>query len=356
MVTAISSSQLYAPDHPQVERLRVSAHERLSAALGDEPEISLVIIGDELLAGGSPLDRGLYVERFVEMLRGRGVGHVKFLRGVTIGEVSYLARALAGGTTDGEILSTEHIRLGRVELHFSRREDESDNPLADLTAEEVARITEIYEGVYRNQKLNAAAVTEMVGGIIGAMREQARPLMALAPLRHMDEYTFAHSINVCILNLAQAMSLGIDGALLQEIGIAGLLHDIGKMFIPREILIKPASLSDAEWEIMRRHPQKGARCLMETSGIPHLAAVVAFEHHMKHDFSGYPTVPTGWRQSLVSEMTSLSDFFDALRTRRAYRDPVELRQIAGMLLEQRGKEFHPLLTRNFLLILSRMMT
>lgn len=356
LVTAVSSAALYSFDHPQVTRLRYAALDSLTAALETEPGISLVIIGDELLAEGSPLDTGLYVGRFVEMMRARGIGHLKFLRGVTARELAALAATLTGGQPGEDLRSTEHVRLGRVEVRFSLAGKEGEeNPLAELTAEEVARVTEIYEGVARNRKLRAAGIADMVGGFIIALREQARPLMALAPLRDMDEYTFAHSVNVCILNLAQAMSLGIDGPLLQEIGIAGLLHDIGKMFVPHEILTKPAQLTEAEWRIMRRHPHQGARCLIETPGVPHLAAVVAFEHHMKHDFSGYPAVAPGWSQSLVSEMTVISDCFDALRTHRAYRDSMELRQIAGILLDQRGKELHPLLTRNFLLILSRMM-
>lgn len=352
LVTAVSSAALYTFDHQQVVRLRETALRSLTLALEEEPDISLVIIGDELLAGGAPLDTGLYVGRFVEMLQSRGIGHLRFLGGITAEELSSLAASLGGD----ELRSTEHVRLGRVEVRSSRSaEGEEQDPLAGFTAEEVARITDIYEGVARTRKLRAAGIADMVGGLIAALREQARPLMALAPLREMDEYTFAHSVNVCILNLAQAMSLGIDGPLLQEIGIAGLLHDIGKMFVPHEIVTKPARLTEEEWRFMRRHPHQGARCLIETPGIPRLAAVAAFEHHMKHDFSGYPAVPPGWSRSLASEMTSISDFFDALRTRRAYRNSMELRQIAGMLLDQRGREFHPLLTRNFLLILSRMM-
>lgn len=357
LVTAVSSAALYSFDHQQVTRLRAITLEHLTAAMDKEPDISLVIIGDELLAGGIPLDTGLYVGRFVEMLRARGIGHIRFLKGITEGELSTLAIALGWGRREGDIRSTDHVRLGKVEVRFNRAvEGDGPDMLADFTAEEVSRITELYEDVARNRKLRASGIADMVGGLITAVREQGRPLMALAPLRDLDEYTFAHSVNVCILNLAQAMSLEIDGPLLREIGIAGLLHDIGKMFVPREILTKPEALTDDEWRLIRNHPHQGARCLVETPGVPHLAAVVAFEHHMKHDFSGYPAVPSGWSQSLVSEMTVISDFFDALRTRRAYRDSMELSQIAGILLDQRGREFHPLLTRNFLLILSRMMT
>ncbi|RNC68383.1 MAG: HD domain-containing protein [Desulfuromonadales bacterium] len=358
LVTAVASAALYARDHQQVTRLQAAALRDLTAALEAQPELSLVVIDEELMVDGAILDTGLYMGRFVTMLSSRGIGHVKFLEGVTEQELAYLTTTLSGGIVGSELRSTEHIRLGRVEVRFSAREGNGTgrNPLADFSAEEIARFTELYDGVVRTRKVHVAGIADMVGGFIVALREQARPLMALAPLRDMDEYTFTHSVNVCILNLAQAMSLGIDGPPLQEIGIAGLLHDIGKMFVPPEILTKPAKLDKGEWEIMRRHPLMGARCLIESPGVPRLAAVVAYEHHMKHDLSGYPAVRAGWRQSLCSEITAISDFFDALRTRRAYCDSLELRQIAGMLLDQRGREFHPLLTRNFLLILSRMMS
>lgn len=359
LVTAISSASLYAPDHQQVARLRGQALEGLAAALDAAEELSLVVIGDALIADGEPLDGGFSQERLVGILKGRGVGHVKFLRGITGEELAALAQGLSAGGAGGELRSTEHIRLGRVEVRFSAGEGEGarrPDPLAGYSAEEIGRFRELCEGVSRNRTLRAAGIADMVSGLIASLRENARPLMALAPLREMDEYTFTHSVNVCILNLAQAMSLGIDGALLQEIGIAGLLHDIGKMFVPPEVLTKPGHLDESEWCLMRQHPARGARCLIESPGVPRLAAVVAFEHHMKYDFSGYPAVPRGWEQHPASQMTAISDFFDALHTRRAYRDSLDLRKIAGILLDNHGREFHPVLTRNFLLLLSRMMT
>lgn len=356
LVTAVSSSALYAPDHQQPSRLREKALASLQHALETVAEIALVVIDDELLVDGAPLDSGLYIERFVEMLTGRGVGQLKFLRGIDAGELAAFARRLAPGG-NGPLKATPHIRLGRVEVRFAGGAgNEATADATSFSADEVARFREVYEGVSKHRRLKATGIAEVVDAFIATLRRQAQPLLPLAPLRDMDEYTFTHSINVCTLNLAQAISLGIDGPLLRDIGIAGLLHDIGKLFVPTEVLTKPGYLDEDEWQVMRRHPHQGARCLIETPGIPPLAAIVAFEHHLKHDLSGYPAVPASWRQHPCSEMTAISDFFDALRTHRTYRDAMELKEIAGILLEKRGQEFHPLLTRNFLLLLSRTMS
>jgi HD-GYP domain-containing protein (c-di-GMP phosphodiesterase class II) len=133
-----------------------------------------------------------------------------------------------------------------------------------------------------------------------------------------------------------------------------MLHDIGKLLIPEEILIKKDKLTPREFEIMKEHPVRGARHLLEVPGVPRLAVVTAYEHHMKHNLSGYPGVPEGWRLNLCSQITTISDFFDALRTKRPYRNPVDLRTIVSLILDLSGSDFHPLLAKNFLNILKRM--
>ena len=195
---------------------------------------------------------------------------------------------------------------------------------------------------------------DIVGGFIKAFRQEAGSLLAFAPLRSMDEYTFTHSTNVCVLNLAQAMALGIDGPLLHDIGIAAMLHDIGKLFIPEEILNKPGKLTDAEYEIIKQHPLQGAQHLLDTPGVPRLAVVTAYEHHMKYDYSGYPEAPAGWEQNLCSQMTTISDFFDALRTKRAYRGAVGWEHVAMSMNDLAGTDFHPVLAKNFLSIMARL--
>jgi HD-GYP domain-containing protein (c-di-GMP phosphodiesterase class II) len=190
--------------------------------------------------------------------------------------------------------------------------------------------------------------------MITAIRQESSVLLSFSPLRMLDEYTFTHSTNVCILNLAQAMALGIKGDALRDIGVAALLHDTGKLYVPEEILNKPGKLTDTEWEMIRSHPQRGAEYLLDNPGIPPLAVVVAYEHHMQYDNSGYPQVSRDWRQNICSQMTTISDFFDAMRTKRIYRDALETKIIADQMTKISGTSLNPLLTKNFLILIEKM--
>lgn len=363
LITAIANSALYSPEHMQVRHLCLVAREDLAAAMADEGEVSLLLIDEELVVDNMPLEKSMYVNRFASQLKARGIGHVKILRNISPQELHYLVGILSRNSeADLEIRSTDNIRFGKVEVRFTPQEGSQVVPAGPrdfpgvevLSAEELASLTNLYEGVQKNRKLDVTGIAEIVEGFINAFRQVANPLVALAPLRAMDEYTFTHSTNVCILNLAQAMALGIDGPLLNDIGIAAMLHDIGKLFVPEEILNKTDKLTDAEWEIIRQHPRKGAQALLETPGVPRLAVVTAFEHHLKFDNTGYPTVPAGWQQNLCSQMTTVSDIFDALRTTRVYSAAMEYEQISKIMLGKAGTDLNPLLTTNFLHIIEKL--
>ena len=143
--------------------------------------------------------------------------------------------------------------------------------------------------------------------------------------------------------------------MLHEIGLAGLLHDVGKQFVPLEILNKPGKLDKDEWDMMQNHSLYGARYLSSLPDSPKLAIVGAFEHHMKFDGSGYPqTMRRDMKQHLVSQIIALSDFFDALRTERPYRKPMEVPKIVSIMKECSGIDFNPVLVDNFVRTLKNM--
>jgi HD-GYP domain-containing protein (c-di-GMP phosphodiesterase class II) len=106
--------------------------------------------------------------------------------------------------------------------------------------------------------------------------------------------------------------------------------------------------------MIKKHPVKGAQRLLDTPGVPRLAVVTAYEHHMKFNLSGYPRASEGWEQNICSHMTTISDVFDALRTKRSYHEPMEFDRIASIMLELSGKDLHPVLTLNFLKIAGRL--
>lgn len=362
LLSAITNAALYGMGHPQVARLSLQAFSSVGLMLESRPEVTLLIVENELVIDGQPQDYSLFLNRFTQILKTRSVGTLKLMEGISKAEIIAMISGLSGQQNDGShsVASSDHIRIGKVDFRVTGNYgdadiSESEKPvltLPDMPREELARFMEIYETFKIKHKLQVNGVFDVVAGFIDIFKQEGKPLLAMAALRDTDEYTFTHSTNVCILNLAQAMALGIEGPLLNDIGVAGMLHDIGKLFIPEEILTKKDKLTEDEYEIIKLHPVKGARHLLETPGVPRLAVIAAYEHHLKSDLSGYPKVSPNWHQNLCSHMTMISDVFDALRTRRSYREPVPMVEIAAIMQNLMIKDTHPALTRNFLKIIS----
>lgn len=360
LTTAISTVSLYSAGHHQVQSLCSAILANLDKVMEGGRDISLVVIDNELIVEGIPLGESLHINKLARNLTMRGIGHIKLARGVTLEEILMMVETLSKQNAGSAISSTPNIRYGKVEVRFSYNQEAPPTEnragaqaAAPLLDEEMAKYSEICEGIKKHRTLKVTGIMEIVAGFIATVKSEADPLLALAPLRSSDEYTFSHSANICILNLAQAMALGIDGPLLHDIGIAAMLHDVGKFFVPEEVLNKPGRLDDEDWKLVKQHPLWGAQYLLDTPGVPHLAIITAYEHHLKYDFSGYPAVPADWQQNLCSQMTTVSDFFDALRTKRPYRGAMEMEKIATIMLEIVGTELHPILTRNFLKIMGR---
>lgn len=353
LATAVSTLSLYSAEHQQVLRLCSSAYDCLGEALAEEEELSLVRVDDQLAVGGHPLAASLYTDKFARMLKTCGIGHVKFMREMEVEELQRLVSALSG--RDTTVCSSDHLRLGQVEVRHRDHSAEANKLssqvsqiLDGVSAKELARIMEVYEAVSHNRKLNVVGLTEIVSEFVDIFSLHADPLLALAPLRSMDEYTFTHSLNVCLLNIGQATALGIDGLLLHDIGLSAMLHDVGKLFLPEEVLNKSGKLDSKEWELLKEHPVKGAEYLVKTPGVPRMAVLNAYEHHMRFDLRGYPSVNNDWPQSLCSQITAISDTYDALRTKRPYREPLEVDEALAIISPLSGAQLHPLLVENFL--------
>jgi len=395
--TAVSTARLYSVEHMQVRKLCEKAHSALLEAMDGERDMSLLRIDEQLAIDEQPLKRSMYVERFTRLLKMNGIGHVKFLRNISDKELHGLIVSLSGSKKVTN--SSENLRLGQIEVrhrsnlvkystdqhstnspsdgispnsahgdeetngnlstqHINDRLEnstliKSTNILNDISSEELARVMDIYEAVKSNKRLQVVGLSDIVSGFINIFADYADPLLTLVPLRNIDEYTFTHSLNVCLLNLAQATALGIEGQLLHDVGLSAMLHDVGKLFIPEEVLNKPGQLDEKEWQIMQQHPVRGAEYLLDTPGVPRMAVLNAYEHHLRFDLQGYPNVNKEWKQNLCSQLTSISDIYDSLRTRRPYREPLELEVALSMIEEQTGTQLHPLLAGNFLRLMKK---
>jgi putative nucleotidyltransferase with HDIG domain len=166
-------------------------------------------------------------------------------------------------------------------------------------------------------------------------------ILPLLQLKEFDEYTTTHSLNVSVLTMALAESLGLATDDVRTFGIAGLLHDLGKVNVPQDILNKPGKLTDQEREVMQQHPTAGAKLIIESGRRLDLAAAVAHEHHIMINGHGYPKRHYDRDCHKASKLVHVCDVFDALRTRRPYRDAWESERALTYIEERAGTEFEP---------------
>ncbi len=180
-------------------------------------------------------------------------------------------------------------------------------------------------GLFEDARLGKAVQTESMGTIVEEISQSVSRdpsiILNIAKLKTKDEYTYLHSVAVCALMINLGRSMGLDEALTHEIGVAGLLHDVGKMAIPELILKKPARLDEDEMETVRNHPQRGYDILSSSSGVSETALDVCLHHHEKMDGTGYPKRLPGTALSLFARMSSVCDVYDAVTSQRPYNTP-----------------------------------
>jgi HD-GYP domain-containing protein (c-di-GMP phosphodiesterase class II) len=172
-------------------------------------------------------------------------------------------------------------------------------------------------------------------------------------VKHYDEYTFTHGLHICILSIALAWTIPLDNELLKELGISALLHDVGKIRVPLEILRKPGALTDEEFALVRRHPVDGALILAAQEEVPEVAPVVAFEHHLQPDLRGYPVLKRPRELNLFSLIVSIADVYDALTTERPYRPPLAPHEALALMHGGEAGSFEPRLLGRFTEMLGR---
>lgn len=174
--------------------------------------------------------------------------------------------------------------------------------------------------------IDSAQVTELVEDIASSISRNPNALISLARLKSADEYTYMHSVAVCALMIALARQLDLPEAQVREAGMAGLLHDIGKMMVPDAILNKPGKLTDSEFSTVRGHPEAGNQILLGSQNISAVVLDVCLHHHEKVDGSGYPHRLKGAEISLFAKMGAVCDVYDAITSDRPYKrgwDPAE---------------------------------
>ncbi|MDR7336029.1 putative nucleotidyltransferase with HDIG domain [Kinneretia asaccharophila] len=159
----------------------------------------------------------------------------------------------------------------------------------------------------------------IVDEVTSSLARNPSAFVSLARLKTKDDYTYLHSVAVCGLMVSLARQLGLPDEQVREAGLAGLLHDVGKMQMPLTVLNKPGALTDAEFDVMRSHPERGFELLREGAKVPDAALDVCLHHHEKMDGTGYPHKLAGEQISLMARMGAVCDVYDAITSTRPYK-------------------------------------
>lgn len=361
LTQALSALNLYDPGHPARERAQDLAFQKLEELLFENPECSVTFLSGEVVVGGRPLpglDRWTWGRRFEKsgVQRIEVVGPVP--RGAFVRFIEQLHHHLGRGprpesSREDGMVGEGPIRFGSLGLVGERR-NPADPSIPEYTLqEETDALRWVLDQLREGEDLDMVEVEFVVRSPMAAMHAGDRFLIPLLRMRDHDQYTTTHSLNVAVLSMALAEFMGVRPREVQGIGVAGVLHDIGKVKVDQALLVKPGRLTFDEREAIQRHPVEGARLLMDSDEGLELAAIVAYEHHIWYSGGGYPTVRYPRKCHPASQLLHVCDVFDAFATHRPYRDAWEQSRIIDYIREGSGTEFDPAFALPFIRMMER---
>jgi putative nucleotidyltransferase with HDIG domain len=361
---SLSTMALYADKHPARERAIDKSFAVLRELQEQDKRPQFSFLGEETVYGDVPL-REMADWEWGDRLANAGVQRLEFEPDVTRDEYEefleqVLARLTVSAIDTSEMRTTRRstIKFGAIGVRGERKTldvVESAVPVAVLgysLHEEAAAVQWMHGEVSERGTLPLAEAEAVVRSLSLAMHGESDMLVPLLELRDFDEYTTTHSLNVAVLTMALAEFIGLGARDVRTFGVAGLLHDLGKVRVPIDILNKPGKLTDEERITMQRHTVEGARIIISSDRDLDLAAAVAYEHHIMINGGGYPHCHYHRDCHRASKLVHVCDVYDALRTHRPYRDAWETNEVLRYLQERAGVEFEPGITGEFL----RMMT
>ena len=358
LTSTTSNIVIYPSNHPFIKSGIGETYTELTEILEGRREIKFFLLRNLLVSCGVPLKfKGPSWRAFLDMLKRKKIDQITFYAGLPFNQLEQFIMDFASDRKD-TLYSTAFIKFGNTDPgDEGKKEEFSDygksndyfDSVLDLGMLEPNRmVKDLYQNIMVDGTFQGDVISEIVTVFLEQIQTGGSPLTMLASLKSVDEYTFTHAVNVGILTMSLAESLGFSGSHLKDIGTAALLHDVGKIQIPEEILLKKGALDSGEREIMESHSVNGARQLMKIKGLPRLALIVALEHHLKYDGGGYPHVKGKWQTNIISQIVSIADVFDALRTKRPYREAMSPDEVERILRLGSGVSFNPFLLEHFL--------
>ena len=355
---AIRVGELYAPTHPLVQRSIDTLAAVTTKNLHDNQNAVIGFLGNDIVV--NELRLGKFSAQLVGLVRDmheRQIEKISFLQGTNRDDVRALVELMSDRQSPVPLSErllargVKRIAIGRISIEA----DDGEHTGIAMAKKVYDSAVETAENIWKQAKAgdqpDPNAARKIIERLAKVVTQDRTSLMALTALKKYDNYTFTHMVNVSVLAMSQARSLNLEGPMLREFGFAALMHDIGKVNTPLEVLNKPGKLDKDEFEVMKRHVIDGAHILRKTPEMPALAPIVAFEHHLKQDLSGYPENIGHRDLNLCTMVVSIADVFDALRSNRPYREGLATDRIRSIMGEQGNPAFNQKLLKRFVNIM-----
>ena len=254
----------------------------------------------------------------------------------------------------GTVKSQPHLTLGTAELSATSEPAPTEsirvqNPTGErddpLTAE-ASHLVTLHHRLREHHEIRTRDFRDVVLSLMSRFTEQDNVFMSLAEVRNHNLFTYLHTCNVATLSIGFSLGLGVSSKDAFDLGVSALLHDIGKSFVPAEILDKPGRLTAEEWEIVKLHPEHGTRMQLQQPNVSHQAVVVAYEHHMHYNgLGGYPS--SNRRPTKAAQLVAITDTYDTLFGNRSYHDRFDIVEALEILNCDSGTVYSPDLVDHF---------
>ena len=365
LYAALRSLKLYPVENAAVQRSLDELQVAAGTLLNSEGEIEIRLAGDFLFVNSVrlrlELDNYASFSHVQGILRTFDIGTLLVREGIERREWQAFLSIVLSLTDHGspeERYSALSERLGQAQIGHLEIQPGQGEGGDEREAREAAKRTyshgvavtkDVVNSIRLGRTTNIKRVKRAVQMIVDQVLSNETSLVGLTTLRDYDEYTFTHSVNVCIFAVALGRKLGLSKLHLYDLGLTALLHDIGKARLPIEVLNKPSGLTDEEWELLQTHTWQGALTLFSLRGYeetPYRAILVAYEHHMKTDFTGYPRHVRPRTLGIYSRLVAVADGFDAATSRRAYQTvPIEPDEVLREMWNNPGRGYDPMLVK-----------
>ena len=351
---ALSTMALYADGHPARERAIDQAYGLLRELQAADAHPDFSFLGEETVYRNVAM-REMRDWEWAGRLANAGVQRLEFDDNVPREEFEdFLEQVLARltlsliDTSEARQTRRSTIKFGAIGIKGETKalQEAIDAPVETATigyslGEEIEAVRWMHAAVTDKGALPLIEAESVVRSLSVAMHGESEMVLPLLELRQFDEYTTTHCLNVSVLTMALAEHMGMGQGDVRMFGVAGLLHDLGKVRVPLEILNKPGKLTDEERTVMQSHTVEGAKIIITSDRELDLAAAVAYEHHIMLNGGGYPKRFFERDVHKASTLVHVCDVFDALRTNRPYRAAWETERVLGYLEEKTGSEFDP---------------